>query len=181
MVLSASAHPSPWVVARQLGLETHVLTRRWSEHARAHGYAIGKALRAEAFQARDGHEQLGGTAANSQYQVIPVPPVPAESQLIEAYDITQGKSPFDGINVKMAWKLRDATARLISEELDANKVSVTVAKENLGRGLEVLEGKAEGRTICPATALYFDDRTLLEAFLAAPWTRDLPRPHRQNS
>jgi hypothetical protein len=41
VILTPSAHPGPWVVARRLQLDVFVGTRRWSTHAQRHGMEVG--------------------------------------------------------------------------------------------------------------------------------------------
>ena len=42
IIISSTAHPGHWVACVQQGLETYVYTRRWSEHSKQHGLALGK-------------------------------------------------------------------------------------------------------------------------------------------
>ena len=45
VIVSTTAHPEHWLsCAHTLLLDTCVLTRRWSDHAKAHGYHIGRQL-----------------------------------------------------------------------------------------------------------------------------------------
>ena len=41
VIISSTAHPCHWVACGQQGLDTHVFTRRWSNHGKQHGLALG--------------------------------------------------------------------------------------------------------------------------------------------
>ena len=42
VIISSTAHPCHWVACVQQGLDTYVFTRRWSNHSKHHGLALGK-------------------------------------------------------------------------------------------------------------------------------------------
>ena len=175
-VFTPSPHPGPWLTARRLGVEAFVLTRRWGPHCHAHGLALGKALRQEELAPASPsatQESLGvsagGPAERAAFQVIAGPAPSQDAQLIEAYEIVQGPLWSDGINrVVPASVLTDYMPSLLRKELSLYGLEVTPYEQDFGRGLATTAHTKDGQTICPATALYFDDPSILESFLSKP-------------
>ena len=157
-VLTPSAHPSPWLAARNLNLEVFTLAHKWSEHSRGHGLALGKALRAGSLQISKS-EQPGISKSNANMYIMCDPP-PSAKQIVEAFDVSQEDGFADGLNRCFpAQALADRTAGLVGRELDGSKLRITSVDGRKGRGLMTTsafrDGETAQRTIVSMTCFFF--------------------------
>lgn len=166
LVLSTTAHPAHWLACERLGLKTWVLTRRWSEHSRGHGEALGKAiLLQEAMPAKvcpavpdDRPIQFISAAVKSG----------REEQVIEAYDVVQGGEWNDGVNRSIPKQIIDPGSQaFVRKEADIHQLRVTPVVPDKGRGIETVVSKREGEIVCEASALFFDDFDVVMGLIKA--------------
>ena len=168
-ILSTTAHPSHWVTCgSSFGLDTYLLTRRWSSHSAQHGRNLGTQLLKAMIQ-----EEVGGasvSAAPSKREVQCISGVVVmQPQVIEAYDVSQGMCWHDGLNRSIPVDvLGTHTTDLIRREAEANLLRITGVQTNKGRGLETLTAKRDGDIICGASALFWDEWERLLEFVKLP-------------
>ena len=172
ILLSTSAHPSHYLACRALQLETYVLTARWSQDCKLHSEHFARdLLYAEAEEALTPMGD-GGVSAPAPFQeiVAKLAAGSANSQAVEAFDITNGTAWHDGLNFALSGPaFARSGAQLVRDELEAHNLRVSPMVPEQGRGLEsTLPHLAEESVVCPATALFFDDKSLVLAFLRAP-------------
>ena len=168
-ILSPSAHPGPWVAARGLSAEVYVLTRRQHPHAMRHGLELGKKLRREAvLPAPPAGPGVSAVPRDKDSLITIQGWVNVGDSVIEAYDMHTGTHWADGLNLGLHGdSLNTVTTRMVSEQLDTFELSISAVDAKVGRGLEVRTSMREGQSI-PATALFFDDQNILEAWIRKP-------------
>lgn len=166
IVVSTTPHPGHWLAFEKMGMETWVLTLRWSPHSFAHGRALGQGLLAA--------EELaslacapGGSQECKTGRLQTIQATIVGEQLVEAYDIMQGTEWQNGINRAVPTKLLvPGSQGLVRKEAEKFQLRVTAAHaDNKGRGLELTTSRRDGELVCSASALFFDDKDLLETFL----------------
>lgn len=167
IVLSTTPHPGHWLAFEKMGLTTWVLTLRWSQHAFAHGRALGRDLlvaeETASLACAPGVSQECTTGRLRQT----IQATLVGEQLVEAYDIMQGDDWQHGINRVVPSKLLlPGSQGLVRKEAEKYNLRVTAAHaDNKGRGLELTTSRRDGELVCSASALFFDDKNLLETFL----------------
>ncbi|MCP4245123.1 MAG: hypothetical protein GY772_31675, partial [bacterium] len=98
IIVSTTAHPGHWMACLAMGLESWVLTRRWSEHSAAHGLALGRDLLLKD-RLVDMPEPVPAEAEAPLCQCLQAAlKQGAQEQVLEAYDLTQGTEWNEGIN-----------------------------------------------------------------------------------
>ncbi len=169
IVISASAHPGHWLACQSLGLQTLVLTRRWSEHSAAHGLELGKQLLRKELCS----ELQPDRTTEQDEKEIPVCQCMAaslkketEAQIIEAYDVSQGSQWCDGLNLAIPGDtVLPSSQALVRVEAEKYNLRISAPLGEKGRGLETLIPKRDGEVVCKASALFFDSWEALTRFL----------------
>ena len=160
VILGPGAQPSPWVSARELGLDAFVMTRRQSPHALAHGQALGQALRREALAPAPLPDQ--GTPAAFQFFTAMV----VADSVLEAYDVASGPLWREGINRNPSGDpFSSACARLVAEQLETFGCGMSTADGT--RHLTTRQPLPNG-TAFPASALFFEPEAALLSWLGQP-------------
>lgn len=125
VVISTTAHPGHWVACTQQGLETCVFTRRWTNHSKQHGLALGrKILLEEAVK-----DLQSGCAANGKpdesptFQFLRIA-LPEGVQIIEAYDVHQQDSWHDGLNHTLPSNVLEPQSARLTPQSKINSTSV---------------------------------------------------------
>jgi len=166
IILTPSAHPGPWVVARRLQLDVFVSTRRCSAHAQRHGMQIGEGMRSCDLTPSASSPEL----QQSQRSECPYirGAVVGDSSVLEAYDVAPGVSWRDGLNLQVSGDaLAKGSARLVAEQLDTGFLAVSAVDAKIGRSLETTRMLRDG-DVLPASALFFDEEPLLLSWLQQP-------------
>ena len=168
VIISSTAHPCHWVACVQQGLDTYVFTRRWSNHGKHHGLALGKKILLDEILV----ELKSDFGANSKSQGSPFQflrmTLPAGPQMIEAYDCHQGSSWHDGLNLVTPSKvLETQIAKLTATEQDQYNLSIA---GSITEGCKLLttKGLPPGGIACPVSSLFFDNWDALMSFLNLP-------------
>ena len=171
IILSTTAHPSHWLASEKMGLDTWVLTRRWSEHSFGHGQQLGRELliKEELIAMPAVADNSGESSATPECIQAAVERI-ADGQLIEAYDMVQGDGWNEGINRAVPAQIMiPGSQGLVRKEAEQFSLRVTNANAQTGRGLETVVARRDGEKVCTASALFFDDwNTLLATVRANP-------------
>ena len=162
ILLGPSAHPAPWVSARELGLDMFVLTRRQSLHALGHGQALGKALRREALAPSPLPDEAPSPAAYQCFNATVV-----GDSVLEAYDVAAGPLWREGLNRNPSGEaFVSAGARLVAEQLESLALGMSAAEAGT-RHLTTKKPLTNGTTM-PASALFFEPESALLNWLSLP-------------
>jgi len=163
--MSPSAHPAIWLAAREAKSSAFVLTRRQSKHSQEHGKQIGRRQRHEMLQGAAPPAPSSTSEEPAPFQAIECPP-PEGEQIVEAQEISQGPRWHEGLNRSLAGlDIDDLTDQMVSQELSAWNLGLTDAHPKHGRGVVTCVAQKEKEILCPATALFFEDRDQLCAVL----------------
>jgi hypothetical protein len=167
IILTPSAHPGPWVVARRVQLDVHVGTLRWSTHAQRHGMQVGQGMRRRDLKPSVSPAKLQSPQPPDSRPYIPCT-VSGNNSVLEAYDVAPGVSWRDGLNLQMSGDaLAKACARLVAEQLDTGFLAVSAVDAKIGRSLETTRLLRDG-DVLPASAMFFDEGPLLLSWLQHP-------------
>ena len=166
-LLTSSMHPSPWLAARQHNMSVVVYAPRLNQHAQMHGHALAVSVRLTRLL-REAQQDEQPPLTRSDLQIIEGPTVPADVQVVEAYDISRGNQWFEGLNRMFAGAdLHRLIHSLLRKELDEHNFVLIEPRSTYGRGLSSTAFIPEGEHVCTATCLWFDNKAKLMEFLAA--------------
>ncbi len=150
VVLSSSAHPSPWVASRLMGAESLVCTKGFSTHSFGHGKEIALGLFL--------HEKLKGQQCKKRRRAftenfIQGPDFSGVEQVITPYDVTTSALWHDGLNQSFPQdQLDKLMTMLVQSETDHDRVYISGVKAELGRGLVADRSFREGERIVNLTS-----------------------------
>ena len=92
-----------------------------------------------------------------------------ESQVMEAYDVSQGPNWHDGLGRSIpADAMASQSVVLIRQEAEQNNLRITSVQADTGRGLETLIHRRDGDIVCGASALFWDEWDGLLAWVKLP-------------
>ena len=168
VVLSTTAHPSHWLACRDLGLDTIVLTARWSDHCTGHRMHLAKQILVSNHRTdlalRPGIQ--ASSEAHCQFFIEATIKLDVAEQVVEAYDVSQGIVWHDGLN-RILQSLTSSSQKQVRTESESDGLRIT-GQTDIGRGLETLTAKREGEILCNASALFFDTHSDLVSLLCHP-------------
>ena len=169
LIISSTAHPCHWVSCLLRPMDTVVFTRRWSDHSKQHGLALGKKLLLEEALGQM-KKNMTSVAANGS-GLVPCMRlrVPEGEQLLEAHECQQGVAWHDGLNRIMPAAVLDSQSQKLTViELEKHGITNVACQSGGGRTLKTDKGLAPGAVVCPASSLWFDDWNALQTFLSLP-------------
>ena len=161
VIMSASAHPGPWLAALGLNLRPFVLTEHFSEHSQAHAISLAKMVRKAALRVTP--DVSVGVAFEEGSRTIDARVV--GTQVVEVYTISQGLLWHDGLNrvIPAAPLAREMTS-LVAQELEKHRLAISPIDSKRGRGLVTQAPVREGGVVCPASCLFYDSNDALQSF-----------------
>ena len=170
LIISSTAHPCHWLSCLERNKDTVVYTRRWSDHSKQHGLALGKQFLLENALV-DMKKNATSVAADGSSGPVPFLrlKVPEGEQLLEAHECQQGSAWHDGLNRIMPAAVLDShSQKLAVIELEKYGLTNVTCQSGGGRTLKTDKGLAPSALVCPASSLWFDDWNALQTFLSLP-------------
>lgn len=166
VIVSSTAHPAHWVSCLQQSIDTFVFARKWSNHSKQHGLALGKKFLLDDALREITRGAASSTGPTNSLQCLRLI-VPDGPQLLEAHECQQGAAWNDGLNRMVPAVVLDAqSAKLCAAEQE--QYGLTSMGSGGDRNLVTVKGLAPGAVACTVSALWFDEWAALESFLSLP-------------
>lgn len=143
ILITGSAHPGSWLALRRVQATVFVHTARLNPHALGHGMAVARRLRAQDLQPVD-TTSAQKFAHSGAFEMIEGPDLSDEPQVIEAWDVTQGETWYEGLNLVLpAEQVANNMQTLFDSELQVAPLRVKAPEGQFGRGLVATRGLRE--------------------------------------
>lgn len=168
IVITRTAHPAILVAGRQQKLSVHALVSGCGAHQVAHGQKLLKTMLyrqvwSEAKRTTTAPKRVRSTMLS----FIEVEAPPAKEQIVRLSDCAPSESSSwrAGFNNFPA-DLETLTIKLAQSQLEASSLTIKI-QEGGSRVLTASRHLREGESVCPVSALWFNDARSLEAVLTA--------------